>query len=123
VATALLVPVLSYAPLVPVFVLAGISLALAQTPMAAAAMSSVGAERRTNVSGLLATARQSSALFGLAFLGSLGALLTRDDVTGGAGTGAPESGAALQVGCVGAAVVLFAAALLIYVVLVRRGQG
>jgi MFS transporter, DHA2 family, methylenomycin A resistance protein len=123
VATALLVPVLSYVSLVPVFVVAGISLALAQTPMDVAAMSSVGAERRTNVSGLLATARQSSALFGLAFLGSLGALLTRDDVTGGGGTGAPESGAALQVGCVGAAVVLFAAALLIYVVLVRRGEG
>jgi hypothetical protein len=51
-------------------VLAGISLALAQTPMNAAAMSAVGAERRTNVSGLLATARQSSALFGLAILGA-----------------------------------------------------
>ena len=123
VATALLVPALSYAPLVPVFVVAGISLALAQTPMDAAAMSSVGAERRTNVSGLLTTARQSSALFGLAFLGSLGALLTQDDVTGGGGTGAAESGAALQLGCVGAAVVLFAAALRIYVVLVRRGEG
>ena len=71
----------------------------------------------------ITTARQSSALFGLAFLGSLGALLTQDDVTGGGGTGAAESGAALQVGCVGAAVVLFAAALRIYVVLVRRGEG
>ena len=123
VAMALLVPASSYALLLPVFVLAGISLALAQTPMNAAAMSAVSAERRTNVSGLLATARQSSALFGLAILGALGAHLTRDDVTGGSGTGAAESGAALQVGCIVAAVVLFAAALWVYVVLVRRGEG
>ena len=59
------------------------------------------------------------AVFGLAFLGSAGALLTRDDVTGGAGTGASRSAGALQVGCVGGAIFLFAAAVLIYLVLIR----
>jgi EmrB/QacA subfamily drug resistance transporter len=119
VAMALVVPASSYVLLVPVFVVAGASLALAQTPMNTAAMNAVGADRRTNVSGLLATARQTSALFGLAFLGSAGALLTRDDVTGGSGTGAARSAGALQVGCVGAAILLFAAAVLIYLVLIR----
>jgi DHA2 family methylenomycin A resistance protein-like MFS transporter len=120
VAMALVLPARSYAALIPIFVVAGLALALAQTPMNTAAMNAVGADRRTQISGLLATTRQTSALFGLAILGSLGAMLTSDDIHGGSGSGTTQSIDALQVGLAGAALVLFASAAVVALALMRR---
>jgi hypothetical protein len=78
--------------------------------MNTAAMNAVGAEQRTRISGLLATTRQTSALFGLAILSSLGALLSRDDIHA---PGNAQSIDAIQVGLYGATIVLLAAAAIV----------
>lgn len=68
------IPTGSYWGFVPAFVLAGLGLALCQTPANTAAMNEAGRQDRLMASGVLGTARQTSALTGLVLLSALSGL-------------------------------------------------
>jgi len=103
--TAPLLSLDSYAPLAVIFLILGLGLALAQTPLNAAAMNVVDAPTRVEVSGLLGTARQAAALFGLAILTAVGALFTSGHATGSG----DEVTSAIQVGLIFGGIVLLLA--------------
>ncbi len=93
------IPTRSYWGFVPAFTLAGLGLALCQTPANTAAMNEAGRQDRLMASGVLGTARQTSALTGLVVLSALSGI--------GASrfTSAPAQ-AALAFGLLGGMVVL-----------------